>query len=260
MLKERAPTIVHPKRVASRYLLSGIARCGHCGKSLVGQDAKRGQFTYYVCGTLLKKGASSCPARYLSSQQFESLVIDKIKEHILTEENLRELVNLVNEEMDAASQEHRNQLGIVMEEIAEVERRLDRLYDAIETGKLSLDDLAPRIRQLKMRKDSLESKRWELEWQLKDRKVELADGETVARYVKDLRDLLSESSLAERKSFIRSFVKEVKVTNNEVLLTYTIPMPPTGAVREEISVPRIVQDGGPLWTRTTDPGLIRTVL
>jgi site-specific DNA recombinase len=67
MLKERAPIRLHPKRVASRYLLSGLARCGHCGKALVGQDAKSGQFTYYVCGTLLKKEAGSCPSRYLKA-------------------------------------------------------------------------------------------------------------------------------------------------------------------------------------------------
>ena len=37
----------------------GIAKCGCCGKSLVGQDAKYGHFTYYFCGTLLKKGVGN---------------------------------------------------------------------------------------------------------------------------------------------------------------------------------------------------------
>jgi len=54
---------------------------------------------------LLKKGAGACQAKYINSREFEGLVIDKMKEHILTEENLRELVRLVNEEMDAASHE-----------------------------------------------------------------------------------------------------------------------------------------------------------
>lgn len=101
LLKARAPVSLHPKRVASRYLLSGLARCGHCGKALVGQDAKSGQFTYYVCGTLLKKGSGSCPTRYLNSQQFENLVIDKIKEHVLTTENLTRLVDIENGENTA---------------------------------------------------------------------------------------------------------------------------------------------------------------
>jgi len=79
---------------------------------------------------------------------------------------------------------------------------------------------------------------------LSDKKVELADMKTVASYVADLRNLLSESPLAERKSFIKSFVKEVKVIGAEVLLTYTIPMSPKGISREVVIVPPIVHCGG----------------
>ncbi len=54
---------------------------------------------------------------------------------------------------------------------------------------------------------------------MKARKVELADLETVTCYVNDLRNLLSESSIAERKSFIKSFVKEVIVTGDKAELS-----------------------------------------
>ena len=84
----------------------------------------------------------------------------------------------------------------------------------------------------------------ELEQQLSDRRVELADAATVTSYVSDLHYLLNESSLAERKSFVRSFVKEVKVTGDEVLLTYTMPMLPTGMTEEKLPVLPIVHDGG----------------
>ena len=47
-LRNRAPVRIHPKRAASRFLLSGLAKCGYCGKALVGQDAKSGRFSYYV--------------------------------------------------------------------------------------------------------------------------------------------------------------------------------------------------------------------
>ena len=84
----------------------------------------------------------------------------------------------------------------------------------------------------------------ELEQQLSDRRVELADEKTVSSYVSDLHSLLSESSLAEKKSFVRSFVKEVKVTGDEVLVTYTIPMLPKGMNEEKLSVLSIGHDGG----------------
>jgi site-specific DNA recombinase len=260
LLKERAPVILHPRRVASRYLLSGLARCGHCGKALIGQDAKGGQFTYYVCGTLLKKGAGSCPTRYLNSQQFEGLVIDKIKEHVLTTENLTRLVDIVNEEMDGLALGYHQRLDSIVDGIADVDRRLDRLYDALETGKIQIADLAPRIQQLRQRREQLQAAKWELEQRLSDRRVELSDAETVAGYVSDLRDLLTEGSLAERKTFIRSFVKEVKVTGDDVLLTYTMPILPGGVTEERLPVLSIVHYGGLGWTRTNGLTLIRRVL
>ncbi len=80
-----------PRVTTSRFLLSGLARCGHCGKALVGQDAKSGRFSYYVCGSLRKKGAGSCPARYLNASRFEAKFLQKIRDPILTEDNIKSL-------------------------------------------------------------------------------------------------------------------------------------------------------------------------
>jgi hypothetical protein len=47
---------------------------------------------------------------------------------------------------------------------------------------------------------------------------------------------LAESSIIQRKSFIRSFVREIKVTGDEVLLTYTMPLPTEGTLEEKMPV------------------------
>lgn len=247
-LKERAPVRVHPKRTASRFLLSGLARCGHCGKALIGADAKSGKFSYYVCGTLNKQGSGSCPSHYLNSAKFEGLVIDKIREHIITRENLVRLVSLVNEEMDSAAKTYQDELGAVSDEIINVSHRLEHLYDAIETGMIGLGDLAPRIQELRGRQKKLQARKVQIESLLSDRRVELASPQIVSRYVGDLRDLLANSSLTERRAFIKSFVKEVKVTGDEVLLTYTMPLPPKETSEEKVGVLSTVQYGGRYWT------------
>ena len=54
------------------------------------------------------------------------------------------------------------------------------------------------------------------------RKIELADAKVVRRYVDDLKEVLSSSTLPEQKAFISNFVKEVKVTGSEALLTSII--------------------------------------
>ena len=251
-LRNRAPVRIHPKRTASRFLLSGLAKCGYCGKALVGQDAKSGRFSYYVCGTLVKKGTGSCQMQYLNKQKFEAAVIEKIKERILTEEHLTSLVALVNEEMDKATRTHKDELEAVHGEITDVNHRLERLYDSLETGKIELGDLAPRIKELRTRQEKLLARKAQLESLLSDRRVELASPNVVRSYVADLRNLLKRSELAERRAFIRNFVKEVRVTGDEVVLTYTMPLVGDGSFSDRIGVLPIVQHGRPYRSRTCD--------
>jgi hypothetical protein len=85
----------------------------------------------------------------------------------------------------------------------------------------------------------------DLEDRLTQRKIRLANEEVVRRYVADLQGILANSLLAEQKAFIRSFVKDIKVTGGDVLLTYTIPLPLHGVLREPIWDVDTVQPGGP---------------
>jgi site-specific DNA recombinase len=166
-------------------------------------------------------------------------VIGRIKEHILTTENLRELVMLVNEEIDASAGEYRQRLDTVIGEMGMVNQRLERVYDALETGALHLDGLALRIQELRNRQDQLQVAKVELEALLSDRKVELADIQTVTDYVENLRGLLQKGTLAERKSFTKSFVREIRINGSAAELSYTIPLF-KGQTQECVAVPPIV--------------------
>ena len=190
--------------------------------------------------------------QYLNSQKFEAAVIEKIRERILTEENLTHLVELVNDEMDGDVKSHIDEIEAVHEEIVDVNNRLARLYDSLETGKVELGDLAPRIKELRTRQEKLLARKVQLEVLLSDRRVELASPAVVRSYVADLRNLLTRSELAERRAFIRNFVKEVRVTGNEVVLTYTMPLVSNGSFSDRIGVLPIVQHGRPYRSRTCD--------
>jgi site-specific DNA recombinase len=244
LMRERMPKKVHPRRVSSPFLLSGIACCGYCGKALVGKYAKNGEFAYYVCGTLDKKGSGSCLAKYLNANKLESSVIKQIKERIINRGNLMQLVKLVNKEMYSAIKAFQDQLDVLSDAVTDTNHRLDRLYDAIETGKISLDELAPRIRELQSRQEQLQLRRIEIENQMSDRRVELADLETISGCVDDLQELLKEGSLAERRAFIRSFVKEIRVTGNAAVLSYSMPLLPEKVAIEKEGVLPTVQYSG----------------
>ena len=70
----------------------------------------------------------------------------KIRENVLTESNIRELVKLVDEEMDGIAREQRQKLETIESELVDVKRRLERLYDLAETTDLDIEDFKPRIR------------------------------------------------------------------------------------------------------------------
>ena len=75
-----------------------------------------------------------------------------------------------------------------------------------------------------------------------------------------MQGLLEASELAKRKAFIRSFVKEITVTGNKVIVIYNMPILDKKHRHRRESVLSIVYSGGRLKIRTSDPSLIRTVL
>ena len=178
-------------------------------------------------------------------------MINKIQERILTEANLREMVQLVNEEIDTANGSSRERLTAVDADLKNTVARLNRHYDALETGKLAMDELGPHIRELREQEKSLQVAKWALEALLSARKVPLVDEGSVRQSLEDLKGILNDSPLNETRAFIRSFVRETKVTGSEVLSTYTMPMA-EGLVEEQLPVTSIVKDGGWYRTRTSD--------
>ena len=130
-------------------------------------------------------------------------------------------------------------------------KRLEKLYEAIETSELTLEVLSPRIMSLRHREEQLEAAREDAETQLEQRRVELPDTEEIARYVADFRDFLKDGTIPERKALIRNFVEGIEVVGDEATLTYTVPMPSDGVTSESASVLDFVKSGPLEKTRTS---------
>ena len=253
-MRDRAPKVQRPARVGSKFLLSGLLKCGVCGRPYRAQGAKSGQFSYYICGTLFTEGAGTCTARYLNAPRLEAFVVEKIRERILTEETIVELVTMVAEEIDAMAGELSGRLEVVEAELGDVRKRLKKLYEAIETSELTLEVLSPRILSLRHREEQLEAARDDAERQLEQRRVELPTTEEIKEYVADFRDFLEEGTIPECKALIRNFVEGIEVVGDEATLTYTIPMPSDGVTSESASVLDFVKSGPPnLTVDRTEP-------
>ena len=162
----------------------------------------------------------------MDARQFEELVVGLIRSNILTEGNIRSLVNVVDEQMDDVAGDERKRLETIESELADVRGRLDRLYDLVETTtEFNMAHFADRIRDHKERKERLESAAEGARAVLAQRRAVLDDVKTITAYAQDMSRFLQRSELTERRAFIETFVKEIELLPDNAVVRYSVPMP-----------------------------------
>ncbi len=148
-------------------------------------------------------------------------------------------------------------------QIEDIDVRLQRLYDiksvkvknaeiALETGKLELDDLAPRIKELRVKRDLVLRARSEARETLDAGRVEQVNRGVVLEYLKNLKGVLDQGTVGEKRAFLTSFIKSVDVEDSQVTVRYSLPLPAETEAIESARVLNTVQTGGAGGTRTPD--------
>ena len=258
VMESRRPARAHPRRIASRYLLSGLVSCEPCGKALTAAEAKSGKYSYYVCQSKITKGSETCATPRLPAGQFEQLIVDQLREHVLTEGNIRELVKLVDEEMDGVAHEQREKLETIELQLAEVKHRLDRIWHLLEMTDLSVDDARDRIREHQQRKEQLERTASEARQVLSERRQLLDSAEVIALFAAEMSEFLRTSELTETKTFIKSFVKRITVGPGRAVIRYSIPMPEDSPIGPSDAAEIGLDPGVMSTVRVGGPNGIRT--
>ena len=91
----------------------------------------------------------------------------------------------------------------------------------METGKLQLDDLAPRIKELKTRQEEFNKARIQIEAEMVVPGIEKID-KTV--------------EFTEKKDFLQSFIKRIVVNEKQVTIQYNLPLATHGRLKAETEV------------------------
>ena len=252
LVTARRPSVTHPMRVSSRYLLSGLAHCAQCGSTAIGGSGKFGKYLYYRCNGRLTKGATVCDGPAINAKKLEAFVLDRIKENILTEETLRALVDLANEELRLYRRRAVNQLDRLNLETRSAEQGLAHLYAALESGKVDLDDLAPQLKELRARQRELDVKKNEALDEMNQAGDSLFDPLAMDYYLLDLQRILQSVSFLECKTFLGSFIRRIDFNKQQIGIEYTAPVPTGNGSTKTTEVLSVRGIGSPSRIRTYD--------
>ena len=215
---------------------------------MIGCGAKSGHFFYYRCNSALRRGPEACQSGWIPKSKIESFVIDRLKEKVLTEDNLSELLRMVNEEIGLLAGRRQERLGEIERQLELLSQKLLKYYLAFERGAMTDDDAAPRVRELRAEQTRLQRSREEALAELEDSRPTGLDAEEVLRYTQDLKALLSEGTFTEQKDFLRSFIRRIDLGPGQVVIEYTIPLPAEKDRTSEREILSIERLGSPLWT------------
>ncbi len=254
LMSKRSPAMIHPQSLISDYLLSGIVFCGKCGAKMIGASAKSGEHHYYSCHNYMKRGIHVCDMRAVNRKELETLVVDRLKTLVLTEKNMKEVFDMVLEMINHNKANHDKSLKSIDDQLKGLRDRLGKLYNSLETGRIEIEHLAPRIKELKAQIDSLEAKRSEITGESQSTAQMPFDLNALYEFAKDLIQIMKDGTLMEQKAILRSFIKRIIISPPDVTLEYTVPLleeKEIGRTTETAVLP-MLQIGSPSRTRTSD--------
>ena len=125
----------------TKYLLSRMIRCEHCGNNFVGRrnthkDRHGKEVTHrrYYCSGYLYKGKDICPSLPIDQKWVEDKVVGLIRERLSKEGSWDELERKVRERIEARKALYGGDQKAVQRRLEELKQRLDNWYRAIGDG------------------------------------------------------------------------------------------------------------------------------
>ena len=219
-LKSRNPMVV-PARVSSGpTLLTGICFCAKCGGAMTLRTGKGngGQYTYYTCSTKARQGKAGCEGRSIRMDKLDHLVAGHLEDRLLQPKRLETILSSLLDRRQERTERRCEHLAELNRRITEADQRLNRLYDAIESGVAELNDvgLKDRIANLKAVRDQATADAERIRMTL--------DGSGDRAVTPEMIDALSQAARSSlriegggyRRDHLRAFAQRVEVADDEV--------------------------------------------
>ena len=216
-LAHNNPRVTPPRVVNGPTLLTGLAICATCGSGMTrtGTARRRRSYSYYSCGGCQQKGKSFCKGRHIPMAKLDNLVLDNIKERLLTGDRLSDILGALVERESAKDQAVTGRRVALEKELSTSQEKLTRLYRAIEDDIIAMDNqLKERIQALKTEHEIARVSLDRISTQSQTRAVITPD--RLEAFAGLIRAKLDTADTRSRKAYLQSVVNHIEVGDDKV--------------------------------------------
>ena len=212
-----------PTKPGRTYLLTGLIRCGLCGKSMSGYTfTKKGtskSYSYYKCWNNVQKGKIACDGLNLPTNSLENFIVDKLKELSESHDFLNDKKKMVEFiEARLKDTDSKNDIDQLNQKLSDLRKKLNFLMDKLQDGLIEDEDFRPRYGKIKADINVLEDEKTRL-YSLSQNKQSTLDSlnasfEEISSFGSNW-DFLDDVGKSMR---IKAIVKEIRATKEKIEL------------------------------------------
>ena len=197
-------------------LLTGLLRCPECEGAMAAsnttntlKDGTKKRIRYYSCANFRRKGSSVCHANSVRADEAEKFVLERLKEIILVPEHIKQIVDEMNEQIEANRKPWEMELNGLDGKIEETEEKLKKWQELVKSNPELTKELEGRMTELEIK--YIENKH------RKDELLKLLQAEGYKVTTEDVfkvmkvanRAIMDSDSKADTKEILRTFIDKI---------------------------------------------------
>lgn len=199
----------NPRRIASAYLLSGLAYCARCGSPLFGINSKKRSTSYYRYGCTRAKRKRDCDFSPAPRYTLENAVLEQLRAHVLTSEVQAAHQAAIQRSQSDASQRLEAERADLRSRLAIQRRKIANTTDAISDAGSSRA-LLDKLHVLEAEEGSLLSQIADIDRQIASAAPELTPAQLNSQ-VEHIQAILAGEDQAAIQVVLRGFIRKITV-------------------------------------------------
>lgn len=203
------------------YLLSGLIKCGCCGRHYQGNRRKAKNKPIYVsyrCSYRRLTSSKVCDNKEIRKEYIEEYVLSELERKIFNDKSISYLVEGINNNLQKKNKVKEEKKEFINKEIKEIESQINNIVTAIASGFMQ--------EEFKMKMDELKNRKSELEFKLSELKsdeiIQLVTESDIKKLLNNFSSYVISRNIPECKKFIQDFVKEVIVYKGHIEVIFNV--------------------------------------